>query len=427
MARRYAECLCFVSLLCFLPCSVFWMPSLSSISISQPPSLLLPPSPGPKESLVHFRPAMQNTGAEKDTEGVNLPSPPPAPLCQAVNLSCWLSDVALQEWSFNSTKQRPKSISALTRDCTDLLHHYDLCTPELLHVPEPHLVYKDETPFMFLHLSKCAGTSLLNKLGHMGYTSFSLKLPPLPAASACGPGISAKCCFWRERLRSWTSDQSAKILQQEPANDQKWIDKNDHVVQAVDPGFDTATDFCPDDLAYLTVLRSPIERVHSHMCEIGANFDMWQNSDTQKRGHVKKQLRDNYYVRSLGGPDAWNAPEGGLQRHHLLAAARALAKFDVVMTVATITSDAAAQMGRVGLPDFQWPHSFSRSRDENLQRAERQASLRTSGVASCELPPTPEQVDRLVAACAWDAVLYEFASLLAARRTEWSKVVGNIT
>ena len=110
-------------------------------------------------------------------------------------------------------------------------------------------------------------------------------------------------------------------------------------------------------------------------------------------------------------------PEGGLRRRHLLSAARTLARFDVVMTVSGISRDAQAQMGRVGLPGFRWPHASERSRADNLRRADATPSLRTAGRASCEVPPTAAQLARLIGACTWDAVLYELASVLAARRT----------
>ena len=87
------------------------------------------------------------------------------------------------------------------------------------------------------------------------------------------------------------------------------------------------------------------------------------------------------------------------------------------MTVGTLADDAPVQMARVGLPGFRWTHSFSRSRKENLERAAHERSLRTSGSASCQAPPTAAQLGRLVAACKWDAVLFELAQVLAARRT----------
>eukprot|EP00966_Prymnesium_polylepis_P174931 4047997-Prymnesium_polylepis.1 len=74
-------------------------------------------------------------------------------------------------------------------------------------------------------------------------------------------------------------------------------------------------------------------------------------------------------------------------------------------------------MGRVGLPNFRWAHGFSRSRRENLERASKYSWMRSDGGAACEAPPTAPQLARLVAASAWDAVLYEFARVLAARRT----------
>ena len=275
---------------------------------------------------------------------------------------------------------------------------------------------------MFLHLSKCAGTSMLDTLAYRGFADFTLKLPRgLATASACGAAVSPKCCWWRERLHNMSlRGQQVKILQQEPANEVDWIDLDvaGRVARSTDPGFDAATDACPDDLAYLTVLRAPLARVKSHMCEIGAHCGMWLDPDVRRRGHVTTQLRDNYYVRALGGADAWRAAEGALERRHLLAAARTLAGFDVVMTVETLASDAPAQMGRVGLPGFQWRRGFARSRADNLQRATEAPWLRTAGVASCEVPPTATQLRRLVAASAWDAVLYEFARVLAARRTK---------
>ena len=134
---------------------------------------------------------------------------------------------------------------------------------------------------------------------------------------------------------------------------------------------------------------------------------------------MKTQLRDNYYVRALGGQEAWAAPEGGVRRRHLLSAARTLARFDVVMTVASLGRDAPVQMARVGLPGFRWPHAYDRSRADNLQRA---AALPSASrnlapgtrLALCDVPPTAAQRDDLVAACAYDAVLYECARVLAA-------------
>ena len=190
-------------------------------------------------------------------------------------------------------------------------------------------------------------------------------------------------------------------------------------MQAVDPGFDAATDLCGDDLGYVTVLRQPMPRVHSHMCEIGVGFRAWLHPKKGATGGVKRQLRDNYYVRALGGAEAWDAPEGALAQRHLLAAARALARFDVVMTVETLQRDARAQMGRVGLPDFAPRHVYARSRTDNLHRASREPWLRAkgaTGTAACEVPPTAPELSRLVAASTWDAILYQFARTLAARR-----------
>ena len=47
--------------------------------------------------------------------------------------------------------------------------------------------------------------------------------------------------------------------------------------------------------AYAVVLRPPIERTHSHMCEIGVNHTLWQ---APRSRYPSVHLRDNYYVRA---------------------------------------------------------------------------------------------------------------------------------
>ena len=144
-----------------------------------------------------------------------------------------------------------------------------------------------------------------------------------------------------------------KLLTQEPANE-RTLSKGPSSRVIMDPGFDAENDFCAD-LAYATVLRRPVERVHSHMCERGAKFEIWQERKVGRDRHrlaVNKHLRDNYYVRSFSR-SAWDAEEGGINKQHLMEAARTLARYDVVMTVDTINRDSVAQMGRVGLPSYQ--------------------------------------------------------------------------
>lgn len=363
-----------------------------------------------------------------------------------------VQDAAL-EWpsSFLKALRGPNSSSMRmpgegTASCSEMLRLHGLCDPELLRAP-PRMTSAPGRPFVFLHLSKCAGTSVMAGLDHLRQQPFSLRLPPkLSTArgcfhsrdgcrqgsrphvepSTCGARQSAKCCWWRERLANLSArGEGLGVLTQEPANDVHWLEPPPsgtragwRHMQAVDPGFDVATDLCDGILGYATVLRRPMPRAHSHMCEIGVNHRAWLRPKAVAGG-VKRQLRDNYYVRSLGGAEAWDAPEGGLGQRHLIAAARALSRFDVVMTVETLQRDARAQMGRVGLPAFVPSRVYSRSRAANLHRAAREPWLRvpdSTGTAACEVPPTPPELSRLVAACTWDAILYEFARTLAARR-----------
>ena len=343
---------------------------------------------------------------------------------------------AAQEWK----KHAPTRVSASHNgSCSAQLHAHGLCDASLLRLPRaPRTV--PQKPFVFVHLSKCGGTSLLSSLGPT--SSFSLRLPtdvtvtPSEHGSTCGSHVSRKCCWCRETLHNLSSSGGAvpRVLTQEPANDEQSLqpppttaggrsDGEWTVQTIVDPGFDGSRDFCPtEDIAgYVTVLRHPVARVHSHMCEIGVGFKLWQEAGNRGPGHVKTQLRDNYYVRALGGAAAWHAPEGGLRTEHLLAAARTLTRFEVVMTVETLETDAAVQMARVGLPGFRLPHAFSRSRAENLERAKKQPTLQEntgSDLAACEVPPNALQLGRLLAGVGWDVLLWEFALLLASRRTE---------
>ena len=374
-----------------------------------------------------WRPQLASGGA---------PQPRPLPLSPAFNSTGGdhireaLIAEASREWRLTEARVGDRTRPAIARpahavkigngSCTTVLEMHGLCDESLFRAPTaPRRRYTNEQPFMFLHLSKCAGTSMISALSYMGYAAFTVRLPQsLATVSECASGVSAKCCWWRERLANMSAHGGApKVLEQEPANDVKWIESRG-IVSAVDPGFDARHDFCPD-LAYATILRLPIERIHSHMCELGVPMHYWQSKAPQKRFHaVKTVLRDNYYVRALGGAAAWNAKEGGVSRRHLLSAARTLARFDVVMTVSSLERDAPVQMARVGLAGFRWKHAFSRSRADNLQRATEDPSLRTFGWPSCEIPPTPRQLDELVAASYYDRILYEFALVLAAHRTE---------
>jgi hypothetical protein len=186
--------------------------------------------------------------------------------------SSFLKASHLAKASHSATSRRSDEDAAA---CSAVLRLHGLCDPELLR--PPRVPSSPSRPFVFLHFSKCAGTSMMSGLDHLRQQPFSLRLPPkLSTASTCRAYESAKCCWWRERLLNLSaSGEGLRILTQEPANDVNWLEpppSGSHVgwrhVQAVDPGFDAATDVC-DDLGYATVLRQPMPRVHSHMCEIG--------------------------------------------------------------------------------------------------------------------------------------------------------------
>ena len=148
-----------------------------------------------------------------------------------------------------STTASTSNASAM---CTAILWHHGLCTPDLLRLPEAKRAAEStSSPFMLLHLSKCAGTSLLSAHAHAWYAR-DLPVAPSPS-SACGIAVSAKCCWWRERLRSFSSPgpQHArpKVLTQEPANELSWRDARSGQVRSdgsPEPEPDRSPDPDPD-------------------------------------------------------------------------------------------------------------------------------------------------------------------------------------
>ena len=224
-----------------------------------------------------------------------------------VDLQLIISSV--QEWQRPSNKVRaatpapPKD----SDDCTPLLRHHGLCTTELLRLPP---VKPEERPFVFVHLSKCGGTSLLSGLARQGLraAAFERQLPrTLPPNGRTCHESSQKCCWWAERLRRNASN--FKLLQTEPANAFNGQDPSTlRLVRHAEPGFEVSRDHCAF-AAYVIVLRPPVERTHSHMCEVNANLSLWQNPNPRRSpfdvASITKQLRDNYFVRALGGAEAW--------------------------------------------------------------------------------------------------------------------------
>lgn len=369
--------------------------------------------------------------AARQSENLLVPEEEPSPVAPAPippPIERSLIREASREWPNGTTITESLSSSAADAvGCSELLRQHGLCDPALLRLPDSPTPHALARPFVFLHFSKCAGTSLLAQLEPMGWQYYSLYLPQSVVTAArtnhdgpaCSASVSAKCCWWLERARNFSANrESVKVLTLEPANDAPSVSDDGRL--GFEPGFDAPIDHCAGLLAYLTVLRPPMGRVHSHMCERAVGFQAWQRPLSQSASSafaMRRQLRDNYYVRSLGGKSAWEAPEGGIRAEHLLTAAKTLALFDVVMTVPTLSRDAPKQMGRVGLPGFVPRHVYSRSRAENLQRAANEPKYRIAKRAACQVPPTAAELKRLVAACAWDSLLYEFARKLAERRT----------
>jgi hypothetical protein len=146
------------------------------------------------------------------------PTPPPMFPELALTKEALILD-AEREWSNGTKSRREQGAARNDTSCSELLRRHGLCRPALLRVPEAHeREHTRKRPFVYLHLSKCAGTSLLSELQPLGWQYFSLFLPKFASgASACG--ASAKCCYWRERLDKLSAEGShVGVLTQEPAN-----------------------------------------------------------------------------------------------------------------------------------------------------------------------------------------------------------------
>jgi len=290
-----------------------------------------------------------------------------------------------------------------------LLKRAGLCTDELLQVPTRR--WTTAKHFFYLHLQKCGGTSVCETLADtlgpdkVNYGEGKLSDPNCNTHPAVlldkdvrGACDSEKdnCCVWRK-----VAEQTGyRMLAAESGSYYEGFDQKD---------------FCPRAFPYATMLRAPIERAHSWICEDNTDVVKFLRNPFDPA----PAKRDNYMVRVFA--DAWGVEEGAIDETHLLKAAKALAAFDVVMTLDTAERD-GKQMAMVGLPDFKLEFTSKHAHDLNkdINDDHNVAYFRYSKTAkpNCDEAPTQEQLEQLVGLNVMDALLYEFASVLAATRSK---------
>ena len=224
-----------------------------------------------------------------------------------------------------------------------------------------------------------------------------------------GPGYS-RACADRMRLAAMTSFMAVE----------RWADR----------------DMCADDLDYAVVVRDPIDRIVSNTiftqssaaggpgcieeaypyekCT-GDAIVGWVAPGAEVSLHAPEALRrcdlierstagyDNFYVRSLVGPDAFTLPAGSLTREHLTKAKKRLSKYAAIIVLDSF-DEQSAQLAHI----LGW---------RTLDLGDVANSKQSHGLGSAPPPFTDAQLAQLAEANALDYELYCFAQQLAAART----------
>lgn len=198
----------------------------------------------------------------------------------------------------------------------------------------------ENTTLLFVHLHKSGGTSFCATLAEAGIvdrttincnTYFDMEQAPQKAhafprphfgpcdrLAAVGDEHGARCCRWRH-----AGHMTAGISFCEPGH---WMGPCNH-------GFDPKLDLACAGLQYGTIVRQPLDRIYSHMCQHHASrkdvLRAVRPGATQPKlpsmWRYGPSAYDNYFVRALAGGDAWLLPAGRIGAEHLARSARSSA------------------------------------------------------------------------------------------------------
>ena len=172
-------------------------------------------------------------------------------------------------------------------------------------------------PVYFLHLHKSGGTSFVTTAterglyhgtdeGVIGRDESELDTFPAKALSKCSGLKDERCCLRRDtaKHRGMTVCEPGHNVESGP--------------NACSQGFDPEIEMCGGDLRYITLIRDPMQRLLSHMCQhtlVPPDVDAALFPDPKAKKATRTVLTDakttkwpagpgldNYYVRALAGP-----------------------------------------------------------------------------------------------------------------------------
>jgi len=173
----------------------------------------------------------------------------------------------------------------------------------------------------FIHFHKAGGTTLCHQARAVNGMNVPLRNCNLPgdgprtlADGLAGDGNRKLSCAARAQ---YMTEHCIHFFAAE-----RWLD----------------SELCPGRFFYVTVLREPIKRIESN-----CRYEYVQPSDALKwltaetylpeetRVYIGTAAVDNFYIRTLCGPDVFHLPHGSITRAHLETAKRRLAAFEAVL------------------------------------------------------------------------------------------------
>jgi len=173
----------------------------------------------------------------------------------------------------------------------------------------------------FIHLHKAGGTTLCHQARAVNGMNVPLRNCNLPgdgprtlADGLSGDGNRKLSC---EARAQYMTEHCIHFFAAE-----RWLD----------------SELCPDRFFYVTVLRDPIKRIESN-CRYEyiqpPDALKWLTAETylpeETRVYIGTAAVDNFYIRTLCGPDVFHLPYGSITRAHLETAKRRLAAFEAVL------------------------------------------------------------------------------------------------
>lgn len=175
-------------------------------------------------------------------------------------------------------------------------------------------------PIMFLHLHKAAGTTLCELARLNGEKMLGSSTPQNCNLQLDGTAVN------RGRIppRFQTCSERADFLLSRGIS----FNAVEHFLDGTD-----SEPLCNDRLYYMTIMREPLQRLHS-LC----SFSRWNGTELVKWATMDDPTTemfvhhvDNYYIRTLGGSEIFHRPRGSIGLAELKKAESVLSQFSSVI------------------------------------------------------------------------------------------------